>query len=63
MATCNADRFQSLIGQSREVLTRMTFTNPVRVEEPGMMMTMDFRADRMRIILDERGTITAVRCG
>lgn len=36
---------------------------PVRVLTPGAMMTMDYRADRLNIELDDKGVIAAVRCG
>jgi hypothetical protein len=35
----------------------------VRVIRPGMMVTMDFRPDRLNIDLDDKGVVTNLRCG
>ena len=35
----------------------------VRTIEPGKVYTMEFRADRLTMVLDARGRVRAVRCG
>jgi hypothetical protein len=35
----------------------------VRVIRPGMMVTMDFRPDRLNIVVDDKGNVTNLRCG
>ncbi len=35
----------------------------IRTVEPGMMVTMDYRRDRLTITLDEKGRIETARCG
>jgi hypothetical protein len=35
----------------------------VRKVEPGRSQTMEFRADRLNLDVDGRGTVLAVRCG
>jgi hypothetical protein len=60
---CAAASLQSLVGQNREILTRTRFSGPVRIEEPGMAYTMDYREDRLRIVLDDHGKIISVLCG
>jgi hypothetical protein len=46
----------------------MRFGVPVRIEEPGMAYTMDYRADRLRIVTDgpdsaPQARIIQVLCG
>ena len=35
----------------------------LRVIRPGQAVTMDFRADRLNVEVDERSIVRAVRCG
>jgi len=35
----------------------------VRSIAPGQVMTMEFRADRLNVELDEQGVVVSVRCG
>lgn len=35
----------------------------VRVAQPGMAMTMDYRADRLTVMLGEDGNIENISCG
>jgi hypothetical protein len=35
----------------------------VRVAQPGMAMTMDFRADRLTVMVGEDGRIEVISCG
>lgn len=37
--------------------------NSLRIIPPGMMVTMDYRGDRLNISYDEKKTITNVSCG
>lgn len=65
---CGAAGMQDLVGRPRSVLATLRLAGPVRVEEPGMMVTMDYRADRLRIVTDgpasnPRSRITRVLCG
>lgn len=66
--TCNAARVQghggnrlsdalerNILGESR--------AEQVRVIRPGESYTMDHRADRLNIRVDEQGRITAISCG
>ncbi len=45
-----------------EIATR-SGARTIRWIEPGMAVTMDFRADRLSAELDQDGVITALRCG
>lgn len=61
--TCGASAYQYLVGRPGVVLDGMRFSQDVRVLQPGMAMTMDFRADRLNIWLDRRDVIERVVCG
>ena len=61
--TCAAPELQYLVGQSETVLQTMKFAGPVRIIQPGMAVTMDYREDRLNIEIDEAGKISRVTCG
>lgn len=63
LASCKAEGLQYLVGKNKSVLATMKFAKPIRIEEPGMMYTMEYSAERTRIITDEKGIITSVICG
>jgi len=65
---CDANGLGRFVGQTRGPrvemrLKRVSGARTVRWLEPGAMMTMDFRADRLNVNLDKRGRITGTRCG
>lgn len=65
---CQADPGQRFVGQAAsddvvEQAKAATGANTVRVLEPGMAATMDFRDDRLNLMLDEHGAIAKVTCG
>ena len=60
---CGASGLSGLVGQNRKVLDTMKFSNPIRVLEPGSVMTMDLNPTRLNIELDAKGTITRLTCG
>lgn len=61
---CNAPESRSLIGQNLADLTGATFAAPVtRFINPGDTVTLDVRADRLNVVLDENGQVTDVYCG
>ena len=65
---CDATPAQVLVGERyrRHVPTRakrLSGAQTVRVIWPGQAVTMDFREDRLDLIVDYQRTITAVRCG
>lgn len=47
----------------RARLQRVSGAATVRVVRPDEAVTMDFRADRLTVSLDERGRIRTARCG
>jgi Peptidase inhibitor I78 family len=65
---CGASLVQGLVGlRANDLLRRdiaeRTRAPAIRWLEPGMAVTMDFRADRLNGELDQDGAITALRCG
>lgn len=65
---CNEEAGQWAVGQlADEALVEKVRTDTqskqVRVIKPGMMVTMDYREDRVNIDVDEENRVTAVRCG
>ena len=59
---CGASKLQYLVGKPGVVLDGMRFSQDVRVIQPGMAVTMDFRPDRLNILLDKRDVIERVYC-
>ncbi|RYD93792.1 MAG: hypothetical protein EOP61_22895 [Sphingomonadales bacterium] len=65
---CNSNGLESLIGRTRSAETtaeakRLSGANVVRYLTPGMMVTMEFRADRLNLHLGTDGKIGSARCG
>ena len=67
-ASCDADAAQQFMGRNADDATvraavSASGAKSVRVIEPDMMVTMDFRGDRLNIRVDETGKIVAITCG
>ena len=60
---CGASGWQSLVGESRDVLAAMTFPAPMRVIGPNDAVTMDYLPNRLNVIYGEDQIITRVECG
>lgn len=67
-ATCNNDVLAGFVGKEAtqavldEARTR-SGARHVRVGRPGMVMTMDFRQDRLTVYVNEEGKIETISCG
>jgi hypothetical protein len=66
--TCTADATDQFIGQVRSDATgaaiqRVSNAAVLRWAPPGVMLTMDYRADRVTVWLDPANKITKIRCG
>jgi hypothetical protein len=59
------DRFIGEIGDSKAgaAIKRTTHAAVLRWAPPGVMLTMDFREDRVTVWLDDARKITKIRCG
>jgi hypothetical protein len=60
---CGASDFQYLVGKPAVLLDGMRFSQDVRVIQPGMAVTMDFKAERLNFWLNEVDQIERVVCG
>lgn len=65
---CDAAPAQRYVGQKADsavVQAALTATGAkqVRVIKPDMMVTMDFRSDRLNVRVDDDGKIIAITCG
>jgi len=66
--TCTADGTDQFIGQARsdnvgKEIKRVSNAAVLRWAPPNVMLTMDFRADRVTVWLDPANKITKLRCG
>ena len=66
--TCQEPGTDAFIGKARTSSTaaaikRTTHAAVLRWAPPGVMLTMDFRADRVTVWLDAANKITRTRCG
>ena len=65
---CDAAGAQSLVGRPASSAVaaeaqRLTGAGVVRWLQPGQIITMEFRADRLNLVLDGQNRIEAIRCG
>ena len=65
---CKEDGTAQFVGQTRNdavgaEIKRVSNAAVLRWAPPGVMLTMDFRADRVTVWLDPANKITKVRCG
>ena len=66
--SCDAEAAQRFVGQKADEATvkaavAASGAKSARVIKPDMMVTMDFRGDRVNIRVDDAGKIIAVTCG
>jgi hypothetical protein len=66
--SCDSAPVQDLVGRQAsqelaEDAIRRSGARRMRWISPGQMVTMEFRADRLNIDLDERNRVKALRCG
>lgn len=67
-AACDATQAQWTVGKTlteaeQEQARKDAGAELVRTVKPGEVMTMEFRADRLNLELDDKGAVTAARCG
>ena len=66
--TCTTAGTDQFIGQTRTdaiaaAITRVSNAAVLRWAPSGVMLTMDYRADRVTVRLDPSNRITQIRCG
>ena len=60
--SCGAEALTHLIGQPVSAFDALDHKGPVRVIRPGQAVTMDYRLDRLNVVLDDLDVITGVNC-
>jgi len=65
---CNAEVAQGAVGKAAtpavvEQARRDAGAAIARVLKPGQVVTMEYRADRLNVDVDEGNVVTGVRCG
>lgn len=65
---CDADRAQAFVGRHADSDTQQAAmaasgAKVVRVLRPGMMVTLEYRGDRLNLRIDGQGKILSVTCG
>ncbi|RTZ64200.1 MAG: hypothetical protein DSZ29_05840 [Aquificaceae bacterium] len=60
---CGASEYASLMGQSSDIFSTMTFPAPMRIIKHGMAITMDYQSQRLNFDLDKSGRIQRIWCG
>ncbi|RAP65118.1 hypothetical protein A6B37_03940 [Achromobacter sp. HZ01] len=66
--TCDAAALQSQIGQKAtpsvmEDLRTRSGSATARMLRPGQVVTMEYNATRLNLIVDDKDVMTAIRCG
>jgi hypothetical protein len=66
--SCSAENAQRYVGHKADrsvaaAAMKASGAKLVRVIEPDMMVTMEFRGDRLNIRVDDAGKIIAIDCG
>ena len=66
--TCDAAALQSQIGQKAtpsvmEDLRTRSGSATARMLRPGQLVTMEYNATRLNLIVDDKDVTTAIRCG
>lgn len=60
---CDAEMLFYLVGQDINEIDVDTLPQPRRIIPPGTAVTMDYRADRTNIELDDEDRVVRVYCG
>ena len=60
---CGSRAFENLVGTPGAQVNDSMFPAGSRVLRPGMVMTMDYRSERLNVVIGEDGTVERVYCG
>ena len=60
---CEAARFEHLVGSQGDAVSASMFPQGTRILRPGMVMTMDYRGDRLNVVINEENKVDRVYCG
>lgn len=59
--TCGAAQYRALVGSQLAAVTLPTESG-IRIIQPDSVVTQDFRADRLNVIVGADGVITGLEC-
>jgi hypothetical protein len=62
MDTCGAARFRALLGTQASEIDQSTLPAQTRIITPDMMVTQDFSAQRLNIMVGTDGRVGSLRC-
>lgn len=61
---CGAKKYSALVGSPIDMVRgKLPNGKRIRIEEPGMGYSMEFKPDRLRVILNRQREINRVICG
>lgn len=60
---CAVARYRALIGQPIEEIDIDALPRPLRVYPTGSRITMDYRPERLNVVVGTDGNVVRVRCG
>jgi len=61
--TCDGERYGPLVGQKATALEQVLIMGQVRVIRPGMIVTQDYRPERINFEIGDTGRILRITCG
>lgn len=61
--TCDGERYGTLVGQDATALERVLILGQVRVIRPGMVVTQDYRPERINFEIGTDNRVARITCG
>jgi len=61
--TCNGERYGTLVGQDATALERVLILGQVRIIRPGMVVTQDYRPERLNFEIGADNRVQRITCG
>jgi len=59
--TCGASQYRAMVGSNIAAVT-FPADSGIRIIQPDTPVTMDFRAERLNVLVDANGIITSLEC-
>ena len=60
---CAAEQYQMLVGQAQGEIHTPSLPRPHRIYGQGDMVTMDYRPERLNVVVGGNGEVIEVKCG
>ena len=61
--TCDVGRYRTLIGRPIEEIDTAALPRPLRVYRTGSRITMDYRPERLNVVVGPDGFVVKIKCG